>query len=81
MVLKRIKELKSIFECHMNRNSVSVYANAVKVKPSDFQTHCTARIYTYNKGQNFNLLSDVILFEQPEETQFILLSLSTNLLS
>lgn len=38
-------------------------------------------IYTYNKGQKSNLLSNVILFEQPEERLFILLSLSTNLLS
>ena len=47
MVIKRIKEFKSIFESHMNRNSVSVYADAVKVKPLDCSNTLHSSVFTH----------------------------------
>ena len=47
MVLKRIKELKSIFVSHMKRNSVSAYANAIKVKPFDCSKTLHNSVFTH----------------------------------
>ena len=47
VVLKRIKELKSIFVSHMKRNSVSAYANAIKVKPFDCSNTLHSSVFTH----------------------------------
>ena len=45
--LKRIKEWKSIFVSHMKRNSVSAYANAIKVKPFDWWNTWCSSVFTH----------------------------------